>query len=102
MKLDEKTHSHGLELKAFFNKLSLSMLNTMREYITDRIVTLLKSNSAEWTEQDNKTYFYLIMNLKIANVIDDIELARIKYKLEKDDKENFEGKINLFIKFDKK
>jgi hypothetical protein len=79
-------------LKFFQAKLKPSLADKMGEFIRDRLVTLI-SDCELIEESEKKAYFYLIRKMINADFMNNLDIVRIKFILEKNGMFTEERKI---------
>ena len=85
VKLSEDNKQSDFELKFFQAKLRPLMADKVAELIKERLITLFKE--CEMIEEsEKKSYFYLVRKMINADFIDNLDIIRIKFSIEKDGK----------------
>jgi hypothetical protein len=92
VKISSDNKQSDFELKFFQAKLKPSLADKMGEFIRDRLLTVI-SDCDMVEESDKKSYFYLIRKMINADFMDNLDIVRMKFKLEKDGKFTEERKV---------
>ena len=94
IKLNEDNKQSDIELKLFQTKLKSGVSDKMANFIKNRIKTLISEN--DLTEETEKmSFYYLVRKMVNSDFMDNLDIARIRYALEKEEKIT-EDKRQLF------
>jgi hypothetical protein len=85
VKISSDNKQSDFELKFFQAKLRPSMADKIGYFVKDRLITLI-SDSEMVEESDKKCHFYLVRKMINADFLDNLDLVRMKFSLEKEGK----------------
>jgi hypothetical protein len=96
IKLQQDHKQTDIDLKIFRTGINNSIAEKMSNYIRSRITLLLKEFELI-EEEEKKNFFYLVRKFANADFLNQLDIARMKFVLEKENKLN-EHKSVLFTR----
>jgi hypothetical protein len=85
IKLNEDNKQNDFDLKFFQAKLEPNTAEKISSHVKERIKILLFESEMN-DECEKKSFYYLIRKMMNADFIDNLDIHKIKYTLEKEDK----------------